>query len=332
MGSRGRVIQAVPNEIVLLIAGYMDITTLSCFMATSKGINVFVKYHERSISKKRAATFTLPPLGAILSSCSDERHVIPKNSFAMLLELERRDIRIDRMIKERPKKFCIPSPPWLPSLTPLGQIRLVPIIKRALHQCDRIADIAANEWPIPPGYYRNIPDGVYELPEALIPPTTQLSKFNPLTNPRARPKQIEYIQSLSLEDVTGLMLLLNMLGHGIMSHCTSATHFERMVVMEECILRHGTWFLWARLSRKPSLLELAIYIMSGGRAEASYWESGDITDLAGLKMTLLGQFKKLLGGETHNEFAERIPGAFKTLLRGDDKGGKLWVHDFDYDD
>lgn len=36
MGSRGRVIKAVPNEIVLHIVEHMDATTRKCFMATSK--------------------------------------------------------------------------------------------------------------------------------------------------------------------------------------------------------------------------------------------------------------------------------------------------------
>ncbi len=241
----------------------------------------------------------------------------------MIHELELRDRRIDRLIKECPKIFCTASPPWLPPLTVLGQTRLVPILERALHQCDRIADIAAKESPIPVENYRSILDGVYELPSALL--SAELSKFNPLANPNARPKQIEYIRSLSLEDIAGLFILVNMLGYGLMlSYPISSTSYERKTVIEECILRHGTWFVWARLLGGPGMLELAGYIISAGRAELRQWESGALNGPDGLKMTLMGRFRELLGGGPRGEFTDKIVDTLEKLVLGDEMGGTGW--------
>ncbi|GAW12046.1 hypothetical protein ANO14919_014010 [Xylariales sp. No.14919] len=240
----------------------------------------------------------------------------------MVLELELRESRISRLIDECPKVFAMASPPWLPSLTAMQQTRLRPVLERALYQCDCIADIAANGScpPIPSKYYHAILDGVYELPSALLPTADEISEFNPLANRKARPKQVEYIKSLSLEEIAGMFILVSMIGYGLMcSYPNSSTAYERKTVIEECILRHGTWFVWARLLGGSGMQELAGYIISAGRAELRQWEAGALDGPPGLKMTLMGHFRALLRGGTGEELSDKIAKTLRKLVLGDEK-------------
>ncbi|KAI1755639.1 hypothetical protein F4782DRAFT_527694 [Xylaria castorea] len=329
MASQHGGIGEIPSDIILHIVEQMDSDMRESFMATNKGIYRIIESYEHSVSKFRAATFTLPPLGNVLSSSTKERRVLPKNTFAIVREFELRDNRIDRLIKECPRVFCLASPPWLPCLTARQQARLVPILKRALYQCDRIADIAANVLgpQIPPEYYHAITDEVYELPSALSSTTEAEFKLNPLTRPNARPKQIEYIQSLPLKDIAGIFILINMLGYGLTCFCSN-TAYERKAVVEECVLRHGTWFVWSRLLGDPSMRELAGYIISAGRAELRQWEAGAIDGLPGLKMTITGRLNEMVGGVTDDEIALNVEKALEKLVIGDEKERTGWESDY----
>ncbi|KAI0447041.1 hypothetical protein F4803DRAFT_393938 [Xylaria telfairii] len=314
MAPQPRSMMDIPTDIILHMVEHMNTDTRERFVSTNEGIFNLVKTYERAISKSRAATFMLAPQGNILSSSSYVRSVLQKNTFAMVSELELRDHRMDRLIKECPKIFCVASPPWLPCLTPRQQYRLVPILKRALYQCDRIADIAANMMPqqFTAREYRAILDGVYESPSALTQGT-----FNPLTRPGARYRQIMYIKSLSLEDVAGIFILTHMLGYGLTCLC-SDTSYERKTVVEECVLRHGTWFVWSRLLGDPGMQELAGYIISAGRAELRLWETGALQDgPPGLKMTLMRRFNSLVGGGDPDQVATKMERTLKKLVIDD---------------
>ncbi|KAJ8129386.1 hypothetical protein O1611_g4246 [Lasiodiplodia mahajangana] len=302
MESQHRSIMEIPDEVILCIVEQMDTITRKSFMATNKGITALVEYYEHSIAKNRAASFILPPLGNILSSSTEERFVLHKNTFLMVHELELRQNRIDRLLKERPKVFDLVSPPWLPCLIPKFQIRLEPMLKRALYQCDRIADIAANEpsLPIPVEYYHAILDGAFELASALTDDDEDLYKLNPLTRPDARLRQIEYIRSLSLEDIAGLFILVEMIGYG-----------RAFYVM--ALGSHGHFFWGGR-----DLQELAICIITAGKAELAQWESGDLEGPPGLKMTLTSRFVELINGGTGEKARAKMADTLlKLVLRGD---------------
>lgn len=283
-----------------------------------------IKTYEHSISRGRAAFFMLPPQGNVLSSSATERCIVLKNTFSMVRELERRDKRINRLIAWCPKAFCIHSPPWLPCLTVPQQARLVAVIKRALYQCDRIADIAANE----PGSLvplerdqGTVPE-MFQHPDAsTFPDDGDLFTLNPLAKPIVRPKQIEYIRSLPLEDTAGIFLTINGLGIGLMCSCTcnSPQRYERMTVIEECVLRHGTWFVWSRLLGSAKWNDLANSIIHMGWAEMKGWESGAISGPPGLKMSLMQRFRELLGGGDMDEFVAKMTKLFEKLVLGDDK-------------
>ncbi|KAI0553386.1 hypothetical protein F4679DRAFT_468677 [Xylaria curta] len=330
MATQHEGIGQIPSDIILLIVDQMDTDTRKGFMAANKGICMLIESYEHSISKNRATTFTLPPLGNVLSSSTSERRVLPKNTFAMVREFELRDNRMDRLIRECPRIFCLSAPPWLPCLTARQQGRLGLILKRALYQCDRIADIAANmsDPQIPPEYYHAITDRVYEWPSALSSSVLGEFKFNPLTRPNARPKQIEYIESLPLEDIAGIFILINMLGYGLTCIC-SDTGYERKTIIEECVLRHGTWFVWSRLLGDQSLQELAGCVISAGMAELKQWEAGAIYDPPGLKMRLTRRFNELVGGTTGDEMTLNIEKALEKLVIGDEESLTGWESDYD---
>ncbi|KAI1133659.1 hypothetical protein F5Y10DRAFT_228297 [Nemania abortiva] len=333
---RRDMIMEIPRDILLCIVEKMDTVTRRCFMAASKGIRNTCERYEHSISKSRVATFTMPPLGNALSSATDERHVLAKNTFSMVIELELRQVRIERLLEECPKIFCFATPPWLPPLTPRQQARLEGVVKRALYQCDRIADIAANEpcVTIPMKYYHAIPDNVYELPSAITSPSDDLYKLNPLTRPDARQKQIKYIRSLPLEDITGIFIAIEMIGHGLMCRTPvrpSPERFERKTIIEECILRHGTWFVWARLLGGPDLQDLASSMVRAGKVEAALWESGEIHQPRGLKMTLLAWFKELADRDDVPTWTKVSDCIVELVLQGEE-ARTGWEDDSDEDE
>ena len=251
------------------------------------------------------AAFTLPPLGSALSSAADERHVIPKDTFAMTGELELRQMRIDSLVSQCPGLFCLVSPPSLGPLNPPAQARLRPILKRALRQCDRLADIAADESPLAPQCYPDICN-IKWVTDAISTPANStpadIETINPLANPKARPKQIEYIRSLSLEDAAGLFVLVNMIGHAVTTiHPYYYLGTEARTCAEECVLRHGTWFVWAWLRRDRNYLpELVDCIILAGRDEL---------------------LRALLGGVSGDEFNQKLEKTLRTFLidKGEDK-------------
>ncbi|KAI0402050.1 hypothetical protein F4802DRAFT_600426 [Xylaria palmicola] len=305
-------ISVLPNELVLHIVEKMDTITRSRFMATKKEFYTLITAYENSIFNSRVATLTLPPLGNALSSFGDARRVLQKDTFEMLFELELRDNRINSLLRECPKAFDLLTLPCLPCLTPSQQARLGLVLKRALHQCDRIADLAAHCScpPIPLQCYDYILEGVYES-------STDVGEWasNPLTKPHIRPMQIEYIQSLSLEDVTGIYILVDMLGYNLTCP-TCSMRYERKTIIEECILRHGTWFIWSLLRGRPGMREMAGYIISAGRTELRQWEDGATQGPASLKMTLLACFRNLVAGNTASETTMNMETACKRLVVG----------------
>lgn len=324
MGSQFRSLRAVPNEIILRIVENMNTKTRESFMVTDKRTYTLIRDYEHSISKRRAASFILSPLGNVLSSSDTERCIVSKDTFLMVRELELRDKRINLLIARCPNALCVHSPPWLPCLTVTQQARLIPMIKRALYHCDRIADIAANEpgSPISPEPDHGVVPGMLRHPAVSTTlPVGDPSTFDSLAKPMARPKQIEYIRSLPLEDIAGVFVTINALGIGLMCSCmcSAPARYEQKTVIEESVLRHGTWFVWSRLLGGAEWKHLANSIIVDGWAELRGWESGAINGPPGLKMTLVQRFRELVGGEDMDVFGAKIKKTLEKLVLGDDK-------------
>ncbi|KAI8630406.1 hypothetical protein F5Y19DRAFT_45964 [Xylariaceae sp. FL1651] len=312
-------IMDMPSDILLNIVEHMDTATCARFMATNKGLASFIKSYEHSIAQTQVAKFALPPPGNILSSSLDERVVCIKNTFSIVGELELRHHRIEYLLNKCPNIIALSSPPWLPPLTENQQVRLVCILRRALHQCDAVADIAANEpcTPMPLKSYDLIQFGVW----ALSPHNEELRELDPFTNVNARPAQIEYIRSLPLEDIAGIFLLISILGYSLTQNRGNMESdpeiYERRTLFEECVLRHGTWFIWARAIDRSEMREMAGHMISAGMVELVEWEAGNQNILPGLKMTLMDRFRGLVHGDA--KLPEKITEAVQKLVLRDDE-------------
>ncbi|KAI0965677.1 hypothetical protein F4678DRAFT_452240 [Xylaria arbuscula] len=310
MKHANRVIQSLPNEIVVLIAEYMDHKTRTSFMMASKDTYALLKLYEFSISKKCTANFTLPPSGDILSSLGSTRHVLRKNTFPMVAELEIRESWINYFLKNSYPDLMAQFLHWLGRREVETAFSTMEThIKRALYHCDRIADIAANESPIPHEKYQLIKWGVYAQPSSFLS-TGGLTKMNPLTNPLARPKQIEYILSLPRPDVIGLFFLIHSVSYAMLMPIPPA---ELMTIYEECFLRHGTWFMRALFFETRDTDELIRYMITASRVEVHLWECGELQGPAGLKMTLMRRLKELLGGAEGAKFHRKYAKALREL-------------------
>ncbi|KAI1302475.1 hypothetical protein F5Y03DRAFT_396455 [Xylaria venustula] len=310
MEYHGRAMQCLPNELVVLIAECMDHETRTSFMMANKGIYALLKLYEHSISKNCTAKVTLPPSGDILSSFSGVRRVLGSNTFPMIAELESRESWINDFLKDHCPEIVEKFLRWLYGREAEMVFSSVEQhFKRALYHCDRIADIAANESPIPRDKYRLIKTGVYTMPSSFLSAGLQ-TKLNPLYNPLARPKQIQYILSLPLPDVVAIFSLIHSVSLFVLGSLPLPP--ELGTIYEECFLRHGTWFMRALFSPNRDMCELISYIASAGRFELHLWESGDIQGPDGLKMTLMRRLKELFGGaegpKLHRKFTKALIG------------------------
>ncbi|KAH9886788.1 hypothetical protein F4778DRAFT_439002 [Xylariomycetidae sp. FL2044] len=286
----------LPKEIIIEIAEQMDMPTLISFMATSKKVKTLIKTFEHSIARSRASTFLLPPAGNVLSSSGPERYMFPKDTFKSVLELELRDKRINFLVDQTSAYLDITSPPNVGPLSVAQQRRLAPFIKRALWQCDAIADIAASApcEAIPVEYYDLMHLGLWRHPTSDL--TEHFRNMDPFTSRRARPVQIQYIQSLPREDVSMLLFLITLTSSGYVRAKLKSSDpalYERITVFEECVLRHGSWFLWSHLHGGDAMKEMVAHMHMAGMAELTYWETGYEDALPGLKMTLIERFVQL---------------------------------------
>lgn len=114
-------------------------------------------------------SFLYPPVGNVLSSELCLRRPLRHGSFEMMKELERRESAVEDILTKAPVYINIRSPAMLGDLDDESQIRLSGLLKRALAQCDHIADIAANA-PCKPKekhWYLNLNRRYWEIPDRM---------------------------------------------------------------------------------------------------------------------------------------------------------------------
>jgi hypothetical protein len=230
-----------------------------------------IRNHERSITKTRAKEFVLAPIGAVLSSYSPDRHVLAADSFPSIHEFELRDRRIDTIL--RGGFVDRTGPPGLGPLTVRQQDRLLTLLEKALYQCDRIADLAADH----AGGGRDV--------------------------------QMDHIRSLPLYDLVPVYLMISIVSQGWLRAKPYLNDdpnvWESLTVFEECVLRHGSWFLWSQVDEgegeggKEAMQEASRGLLRAGLQELLDWETGKEDAKPGLRMTLLEAAKGRLGREEH---------------------------------
>ncbi|KAI1137790.1 hypothetical protein F5Y05DRAFT_386363 [Hypoxylon sp. FL0543] len=234
-----------PNEVVLAIVEQMDTRSMCRLMETSKTLCKLIRDNERSISKRQFAKYGTP-VGNVLSSDLFFRRRLNYGTFKAVKEMEMREARIDDVLRNS-GYINLAAPIHLGPLDVVKQERLYLLLKQALKHCDNIADIAANPpcaQMIQPSYRRF---EVGHFRRYNVPYGFQLQ--DPVTKHRTRQLHVEYIQNLPAEDFAMVIYLLSALESGysqIMSHLANfdPTFPERVVVVKECVLRHGSWYAW----------------------------------------------------------------------------------------
>ncbi|KAK8089057.1 hypothetical protein PG997_004018 [Apiospora hydei] len=155
--------------------------------------------------------------------------------------------------------------PLLGPLTRRQQARLLELMRASLCHCDHIADIAA-------------------------------ACSDPRTPAQTRTAQIDYVASLSTEQLAALFYTVDMAGFGFVRarkyEAEDPLVWEKITVFEECLLRHGSWFLWAHLQGGQA--NHAAQLIEAGLKELTDWETGKEGMLPGLRMSLVDAYRARL--------------------------------------
>ncbi|KAK7970684.1 hypothetical protein PG988_009757 [Apiospora saccharicola] len=249
--------ELLPPEIILgMVEQHMNMATAMQFMRTSKT-------YEASICKAQVAARGLPPMGNILCSRGPERGMLGANTFKAILELDLRQERIRDALR---RDFLnTGSPPLLGPLTARQQERMMELMRASLCHCDRIADMA----------------------------TTGRRDGSSEACSKVRTAQIEYMGSLSTEELAALFYTVDTAGFGFIQarkyEAEDPLVWEKITVFEECLLRHGSWFLWAHIQGGQA--SHATQLISAGMKELTDWETGKDGMLPGLRMSLVDAYR-----------------------------------------
>lgn len=233
------------DDIILAIAGFSKLKTITAMMRTNKAVHELIVRHERSIVKNAVRSYTngdsslLPPRGAVCSSHNVEREYLHSQTFDVLHELDIRKSRTETLLSEgQPLRNKINSAfSTTGNFLDLPQAErdiLMARIKESFKVVDRLADCAADvmsEWMEPVGK------------------TTAQKLDGDESVLETHSRQLDYIRSLSPLDLAYLYQLITWAGQayaaqnpGLMS---DADCWERLLAFKEATLRYGTIMLWA---------------------------------------------------------------------------------------
>ena len=207
-------------------------------------------------------------MGDILCTRGSGRRILAANTFEAILEL---DLRQERICDALRRDFLqTGSPPLLGPLTARQQDRLVELMRVSLCHCDHIADIAAAG--------------------------SQDDSSSSDACAQARTAQIKYIGSLCTKELAALFYTVDTAGFGFVRarkyEAEDPLVWEKITVFEECLLRHGSWFLWAHIQGGQA--NHATQLISAGMKELTDWETGRDGMLPGLRMSLVDAYRHRL--------------------------------------
>ncbi|OTA59303.1 hypothetical protein K449DRAFT_385333 [Hypoxylon sp. EC38] len=268
--------ETLPCTMLLEVVERLDVKSTLKLMETSKSICDLIRNYQFSISMAQVARFTMPPVGNVLSSEVFERRCIQHGTFEMALEMEQREARINDILSNSGYINFV-TPLQLGPLNVTQQKKLYDLLKRAMQHCDRIADIAANKPCSPIGrlWYIQLEKKRFEAFD--MPIGFRLK--DPITNLGARQAQLEYINSLSAEDLAMIYYLLAAMAQGYYRESeewvpSDPIFIERQTVFRECVLRHGTWFTWSHIRGDKSWKNMAYAIIRVALVELTSFEFG----------------------------------------------------------
>lgn len=327
-------ISTLPSELIIHLAEQLDVASLIQLMLTNKRLRKLILLYERSICKSKLSRLAFLSRDGqrnkhshfnVLSSASVEREAYQSLSFPGILELELRERRIEEILGSG--YIDLASPPGLQPLTPVQQLRFVNILRRSLHHCDAIADVAANvvDLELPDYDYTNVSSGVWNLVSGL---DLEVRHRDPFANVEARSAQIAYLGALPVEDLAGIYLTIMAVSSGHIRDRPALqgdpNFAERITVFEECTLRHGTWFLWAQViegskhngKNDLTLREMTGHMLLAGFAELIGWETGDELLPPGLRMSLFVAAKRFVEEEEDRPVVFKLYDVLRKLIFG----------------
>lgn len=302
---------------------------------SAQELHKLLKSYETSICQYRISRFALPPTGCVLSSGGVVRHTLKYETFEAIAEIERRESRIHHILYSSFVNMA--RPPFLEPLEGIHQENFADMIRRSLRHCDAMADLAANV----PG--AAITEQQYQT-MATGGSNTRVSRDEIAAlflNFKVRPAQIEYIKQLPADDLAGLYLTVMALSAGFVQANDwvrwDPNYPEQVTVFEECILRHGTWFLWTQVAHGEDVRAQAAVVnrmLRAGFAELIDWETGKADMEPGLRMSLLGAaMTKLTEIENaRRKEGEENKGENENEIKVEEEGVDLGGSDDDYPD
>ncbi|KAK7742217.1 hypothetical protein SLS62_010768 [Diatrype stigma] len=326
--------ELLPSELMLEIAGHLDVNSMKNFMMSNKDVQALIKTHERSISDAKVAGFYMPPAGNVLSSSTIERHVLRGGTLNMAAELERRARRADELFDDR-RALATDGDPAKAAATPgffeaggrswtfygwtdAQRGRHQALVRRGLGLCERIADVAANAPCTAPAPERwaeiTAVDDPWDLPEEALP-EEQGGSYpdpDPFLNPDARPHQLALVRALPADDVLALFYFIAGCGEAYSYKNADVQSdpvaVERITVFEECVLRHGSYFLWSHVHgpSRSNLKRMSKVMIKAGLHELTTWESGKPGLQPGLRMTLIGRFREVCPPKDDDEGRQNV--------------------------
>ncbi|KAI2621197.1 hypothetical protein GGR54DRAFT_92074 [Hypoxylon sp. NC1633] len=309
------------TDLILSVAERLDVKSMLKLTETNKGLCSLIKSYERSLMVSRLGNFIDPPRGTVLSSEPFLRRPLQYASFSMVKELEKREFQIDDILKNS-TYVNLAAPALLGALNLEQQGCFYALMKRAMSQCNRIADIAANS-PCKPSaeqWYYCLRREFWEIPNLEL----GFRQRDPYTNYPARFHQRMYISSLPLEDVAMLFYLVNSLSLAFLNsraafNASDPAAFERATMFEDSILRHGSWFAWAHIRGDGEWRHMADRISAVGLVEITNYETGQEGSLPSLKSALLDRFKMLTGTGTNDNLIVTMRSIVKRMVTGFDE-------------
>ncbi|KAI0152132.1 hypothetical protein F4776DRAFT_13905 [Hypoxylon sp. NC0597] len=309
--------------LLLEVVERMDVKSTLKLMETSKSMYKLIRDYQFSISMAQVASFTMRPVGNVLSSEVFLRRCIQHGTFEMALEMERREARINDILSNSGYINFV-TPLQLGPLNVTQQERLYDLLKEAMRHCDRIADIAANEpcQPIDRQWYMQFKKRRFEVFN--MPLGFRLK--DPITNYEARPAQFEYINNLSAVDIVMISYLLVAMSDGFYLECkdwvdSDPVFYERQTVFRECVLRHGTWYTWSHTRGDESWKKMAYAIIRVALVELTSFEFGidpeDEEDVPpSLQSVLMDRFNVLYPSENDGAWAPELFKVVRRIVKG----------------
>ncbi|KAF9876503.1 hypothetical protein CkaCkLH20_05911 [Colletotrichum karsti] len=314
----------LPGYLLLLVAEQAGFSEIQALRATCKFNRSLLDRNEHSVTKANTSRYPYAPCNHILASDTREREVLPLDTFDTIRELQTRQRNIDELVNGNFLDFWDEYDLDYPSKADFirGSLR------NALWRCSEMADLETHSIKYRDDVVpRRDPCVKSLIHQDLIlrdaPPPDgwhlALKEVHDSNRQDVRLRQIAHIREcLGASDLAGILVLAHLTSQGYMRYRapTSARSRPEIVEMGVCmaenVLRHGVFFLHAKIKGGEDAHDHAKLLLDDTYEEMRRWETGDPSVMAGLTMTVVARFCEVVGCERKDYLT-----AACTLVRGD---------------